>query len=64
MARTIAMRLDPERFDSTLCATRPVDARSLDGLTAAGVQVLCLDRASRTVLPRGGHSLHLSEASG
>ena len=50
VARTIAMRLDPERFDSTLCATRPVDARSLDGLTAAGVQVLCLDRASRTSL--------------
>lgn len=50
VARTIAMRLDPERFDSTLCATRPVDACSLDGLTAAGAQVLCLDRASRTSL--------------
>jgi glycosyltransferase involved in cell wall biosynthesis len=47
MAVTIAMRLDPRRFDRSLCATRSVDGPSLErDLREAGVRVLSLDRRS------------------
>ncbi len=44
------MRLDAVRFDSVLCATRPVAGASLEPILAAGVQVLCLERRSRAAL--------------
>ena len=50
LARTIAMRLDPTRFERILCATRPVSAESVEPIRAAGVHVLCLERSSRSAL--------------
>jgi glycosyltransferase involved in cell wall biosynthesis len=50
LARTIAIRLDPARFDRVLCATRPVTGPSLEPIIAAGVRVLCLQRSSRAAL--------------
>jgi glycosyltransferase involved in cell wall biosynthesis len=48
MAVTIAMALDPARFDRFLCATREVPGPNLDGdLAAAGVRVLRLRRTSK-----------------
>ena len=50
LARTIAIRLDPARFDRTLCATRPVPQPILEPMAAAGVRVLSLERRSRAAL--------------
>jgi glycosyltransferase involved in cell wall biosynthesis len=50
LARVIAMRLDPARFDRALCATRPVPEGTLEPIVAAGVEVLSLERGSRTAL--------------
>ena len=51
MAVTIAMRLDPSRFESVLCATRSVGKPTFeDDLRAAGVTIMKLDRRSRTDL--------------
>jgi glycosyltransferase involved in cell wall biosynthesis len=50
LARTIAMRLDPARFDRTLCATRPTPAEDLDPIRASGVRVLSLERGSRAAI--------------
>lgn len=49
MAVTVAMRLDPRRFESVLCATRSVAKPTFeDDLQAAGVKTMRLDRRSRT----------------
>lgn len=51
MAVTVAMRLDPRRFESVLCATRAVAKPTFeDDLRAAGVKTMRLDRRSRTDL--------------
>jgi glycosyltransferase involved in cell wall biosynthesis len=51
MAVTIAMRLDPGRFDRALCATRSVDGPNFDReLREAGVTTFSLDRRSRHAL--------------
>jgi glycosyltransferase involved in cell wall biosynthesis len=51
MAVTIAMRLDPSRFERFLCATRDVPGPNLrDELAAAGVRVLSLRRRSKFAL--------------
>jgi glycosyltransferase involved in cell wall biosynthesis len=51
VAVTVAMKLDPARFDRYLCATRSVDGPSFaDELRAAGVGVTSLHRRSRTDL--------------
>ncbi len=47
LARTIAMGLDPSRFERSLCATRPVSDEVLEPLVAAGVDVVALERRSR-----------------
>lgn len=49
MAVSVAMRLDPRRFESVLCATRSVDKPTFEeDLKAAGVTTMHLDRRSRT----------------
>ena len=49
MAVTIAMQLDPTRFESILCATRSVPGESFDPqLREAGVRVISLERRSKT----------------
>ena len=51
MAVTLAMRLDPARFESVLCATRSVGKPTFeDDLRAAGVTIMRLERRSRTDL--------------
>lgn len=50
LARTVAIKLDPARFDRVLCATRPTSAATLASIEDAGVRVLELDRRSRTAL--------------
>jgi glycosyltransferase involved in cell wall biosynthesis len=51
MAVTIAMRLDPARFERILCATREVDGQSFaPELEEAGVRVLSLKRRSKSAL--------------
>jgi glycosyltransferase involved in cell wall biosynthesis len=51
MAVTVAMRLDPERFESVLCATRSVGKPTFeDDLRAAGVTIMRLERRARTDL--------------
>jgi glycosyltransferase involved in cell wall biosynthesis len=48
LASLVAMRLDPERFERVLCATRlPTQPTLVDELEAAGVRVLSLDRRGR-----------------
>ena len=48
MAVSLAMRLDPRRFESVLCATRSVGKPTFeDDLRAAGVEIMRLDRRSR-----------------
>jgi glycosyltransferase involved in cell wall biosynthesis len=48
MAVTLAMRVDPGRFDRFLCATRPSDGASFEGeLRETGVRTLTLDRGSK-----------------
>jgi glycosyltransferase involved in cell wall biosynthesis len=47
MASTIAMGLDPTRFDRWLCSSRSAPAETFDDdLRAAGVKLLVLDRGS------------------
>jgi glycosyltransferase involved in cell wall biosynthesis len=50
LACQVAARLDPARFESVLCATRPSDPDVLSALRADGVRVLALDRRSRASL--------------
>jgi glycosyltransferase involved in cell wall biosynthesis len=51
MAVTIAMRLDPARFERILCATREVEGQSFaPELAEAGVRVLSLKRRSKSAL--------------
>jgi glycosyltransferase involved in cell wall biosynthesis len=51
MAVTIALRLDPSRFERFLCATREVPGPNMtDELAAAGVRVLSLRRRSKAAL--------------
>jgi glycosyltransferase involved in cell wall biosynthesis len=52
LARTIATRLDPARFDRVLCATRhdPLNLRVDPMVAAAGVRVLSLERGSRAAI--------------
>lgn len=55
VAFELALRLDPARFESTLCATRwspsesqaPGVADALDALSAAGVRVIALERRAK-----------------
>jgi glycosyltransferase involved in cell wall biosynthesis len=47
VAAAVAAALDPERFDRTLCVTRPSPRDPLDELRAAGVTVIELDRRRR-----------------
>jgi glycosyltransferase involved in cell wall biosynthesis len=48
MAVTIAMRLDPNHFESILCATRPSSGPTFEReLADAGVRILRLDRTSK-----------------
>jgi glycosyltransferase involved in cell wall biosynthesis len=50
LACQVAARLDPARFESVLCATRPSDPDVVAALRADGVRVLELDRRSRASL--------------
>ncbi len=52
LARAIATRLDPARFDRILCATRhdPLNLRVDPMVAAAGVRVLSLERGSRAAI--------------
>lgn len=51
MAVTIAMRLDPDRFERTLCATRAAPGATFEQeLRAAGVRLLSLQRRSKREL--------------
>jgi glycosyltransferase involved in cell wall biosynthesis len=51
MAITVAMRLDPSRFESVFCATRSVGKPTFENdLRAAGVTIMRLERRSRTDL--------------
>jgi glycosyltransferase involved in cell wall biosynthesis len=43
----VASRLDPERFDSILCVTRPSAPDAVEEARAAGLRVVELDRSSR-----------------
>jgi glycosyltransferase involved in cell wall biosynthesis len=47
VAAQLVEGLDAERFDRTMCVTRPSSAALLDELRAAGVRVLELDRAAQ-----------------
>jgi glycosyltransferase involved in cell wall biosynthesis len=48
MAVTLAMRLDPTRFESILCATRPSAGATFENeLVDAGVRIVKLDRGSK-----------------
>jgi glycosyltransferase involved in cell wall biosynthesis len=47
VAAALTAALDPERFDRTLCVTRPSPREPLDELRAAGVTVIELDRRRR-----------------
>jgi len=47
VAARVALNLDPERFESILCSTRPSDVANVRRAEAAGVRVLTLDRQSR-----------------
>lgn len=47
VAASVAAALDPERFDRTLCVTRPSSGAALDALREAGVTVVELDRRRR-----------------
>ena len=48
MAVTLAMRLDPTRFESILCATRPSAGTTFEReLVDAGVRIVKLDRGSK-----------------
>jgi glycosyltransferase involved in cell wall biosynthesis len=52
MAVMLALRLDPSRFDRTLCSTRRAPGETFEReLTEAGVRILTLDRESRLDLP-------------
>jgi glycosyltransferase involved in cell wall biosynthesis len=45
-ASRVAAELDPERFERTLCVTRPSKGQPTEALEAAGVRLLFLDRRS------------------
>jgi glycosyltransferase involved in cell wall biosynthesis len=48
MAVTLAMRLDPARFESILCSTRPSTGETFEReLVDAGVRIVKLDRGSK-----------------
>lgn len=47
VASRIALGLDPDRFESIICSTRPSAQHLVDAVRAAGVDVLELDRRSR-----------------
>ena len=48
LAAVVAMKLDPARFESVLCASRRTDEPLLDReLEEAGIEVLALDRRSK-----------------
>jgi glycosyltransferase involved in cell wall biosynthesis len=47
LAAQIAMALDPARFDSTVCVTRPSEPHRISDVEASGVRVLLLDRRSK-----------------
>jgi glycosyltransferase involved in cell wall biosynthesis len=49
LATTLAIRVDPDRFRSSVCVSRPMDAPSplVDDLRQAGVAILELPRTSR-----------------
>jgi glycosyltransferase involved in cell wall biosynthesis len=47
VAAQLVERLDAERFDRTMCVTRPSSPSLLDEVRAAGVRVLELDRAAQ-----------------
>lgn len=46
IAATLASGLDPDRFDSWLCVSRPSAGPLVDSVREAGVRVLALDRSS------------------
>lgn len=46
-AAALVGRIDPKRFERTLCVTRPSRARLLDTLREAGVNIVELDRRGR-----------------
>jgi len=55
LAVQVATRLDPSRFESTLCASRRTDEPLLEAeLAAAGVDVLALERGSKLDLRAWG----------
>src|SRR4029079_19643427 len=47
LARTVAIKLDPARFDRVLCATRPTSAATLASIEDAGVARLQPDCRTR-----------------
>jgi glycosyltransferase involved in cell wall biosynthesis len=50
VARRIALGLDPTRFESTICSTRPSTPEAVAEIRAAGVDVLELGRSSKADL--------------
>ncbi len=59
VAAEVIERLDPARFDRTLCVTRPSRAALLDQLRSAGVRVLELDRTRQFDLAAWRPLVHL-----
>jgi glycosyltransferase involved in cell wall biosynthesis len=47
VATRIALGLDPDRFESTICSTRPSDPAHVETARAAGVRVVELNRRSK-----------------
>ena len=50
LAMTVALRLDPARFDRVLCASRSADPALVSQLEEGGVEVLSLERRSRATV--------------
>ncbi len=50
IAASLTVKLDPARFDRTICATREAKSPAADVVAAAGARVMSLDRGSRFAL--------------
>ncbi len=50
LAMTVALRLDPARFDRVLCASRSADPTLVSQLEEGGVEILSLERRSRAAV--------------
>ena len=59
VAARVALNLDPDRFESILCSTRPSEDETVRLAKEAGVRVLTLDRRSRLDVIRWSPLLEL-----